>query len=72
MYHTYNAKVKVYNICFKKLKGESQQRARLNSMDRYVEELEPGHRGTDNMFNLGGHAINGHDEGKFILVGYSK
>ncbi|XP_060574853.1 uncharacterized protein LOC132732452 [Ruditapes philippinarum] len=46
--------------------GESQQRARLNSMDRYVEDLEPVHRGTDNLFNLG-HSVNGYDEGIFRM-----
>jgi hypothetical protein len=37
-------------------------------MDRYVEELEPVHRGTDNLFNLGGHTVNGYDEGNLLFI----
>lgn len=49
--------------------GEAQQRARLNSMDRYVEEMEPGdHHGLTPPPSPGGiNGRNGHDEGLFRM-----
>ncbi|KAL4223305.1 hypothetical protein ACF0H5_016776 [Mactra antiquata] len=47
--------------------GEAQQRARLNSMDRYVEEMETYNKrdAENNLFTQ--HAQNGHDEGIFRM-----